>query len=217
MWIWLTFAIVAVVIALYLRSRAEKRREALAMAVAEQKRRDEQSNKWAAEQEAERRRRQEDEENYRRQLEAATLYGLEGESVDDAAVRLGIEIRYKDKHRWLGRRGEIAYAVEIPLTRNEPDKEPQAVFRMLDLRGEGEVVQLKRLFGFDLETNWIWSSNAGDTYGAFKVLAAGDRDLPYQWQRYDGDFQRYVTLIDPLGRRFEVEDPGGVSYSGWDW
>ena len=216
MWIWLTFAIVAVVIVLYLRSRGEKRREALAMAVAEQKRRDEASNKWAAEQEAERRRRQEDEENYRQQLAAATLYGLEGESVADAAVRLGIEIRYKGKHEWLGRRGEIAYTVEFPLTRSEPDKEPQAVFRMLDLRGEGEVAQVKRLFGLNLATDF-WSLNAGDTLGGFKVLAAGDRDLPYQWQRYDGDFQRYVTLVDPLGRRFEVEDRGGVSYSGWNW
>src|ERR1700730_9451502 len=40
------------------------------------------------------------------EISKSNLFGNSGESLDDAAVRLGVEIRYKGPEGWLGRRGD---------------------------------------------------------------------------------------------------------------
>lgn len=150
---------------------------------------------------------------------AATLYGGPGEPIADAAARLGIEIRHKGKDIWLGRRGNDGYWVRNPPEPAGPSKALQPAFYKIDDE-EDPFAQAKRFFDLDEEAlrRGIYALADGGEFQGWKLIERGTRDLAYTQQRYDGDFAAYWLVADPIGRRVDIDDHLGSSFTReWEW
>lgn len=210
---WLWFALGAILLAYFVHRAREASKERL---------RRQEARAISREFDEERaRRRAADEaaaEKHRIDMEAATLYGEQGESVADAAARLGIEIRRQSEDEWLGRRGDDGYRAEPAAS--------QAVFYKID---PDERIPVERLTGLEHEELWsrLLAANVGDDVAGCKILEIGTEELSYDRQRYDGDFAHYVVVADPIGRRVHLNDHGEavwrLDYSvstatpKWEW
>jgi len=154
-------------------------------------------------------------ERHAREVAAASLRGASGESVEDAARRLGVELRHRTDTEWLGRRGDDAYRAPHAGESGGPAGSRRPVFYMIDPLGRVEVPP--------------GALSAPDS--GWKVLEHGTEDKPYHRQLYDGDdFASFTIVSDAIGRRIRIDEgegwgtwmqraghPPGVHVMEWDW